>query len=127
MFYVVLSSSESMSARNAAEAAGRSGTNAAKANSLTGMSVEEARQILNIKDLEDTELIRKVSELVLSREIRSHLKSVRGTKNGPPRLILAANFCPPLPNVVLDCIYCPALGFVCVNYCSLIPCVGVQL
>ena len=53
---------ESMSARNAAEAAGRSGTNAAKASSLTGMSLGEAKQILNVKDLENLEAIKKVSD-----------------------------------------------------------------
>ncbi len=51
-----------MSARNAAEAAGRSGTNAAKASSLTGMSLGEAKQILNVKDLENLEAIKKVSD-----------------------------------------------------------------
>lgn len=48
-----------MSAHNAAEEAGRSGTQAAKASSLTGMSLGEAKQILNIKDLNDTSTILK--------------------------------------------------------------------
>lgn len=49
-----------MSARQAAEEAGRSGTNAAKANSYTGMNLQEAKQILDIKDVEDVDVIRKV-------------------------------------------------------------------
>lgn len=42
-----------MSAREAAEEAGRSGSQAAKASSLTGMSLGEAKQILNVQDLKD--------------------------------------------------------------------------
>lgn len=54
-----------MSARQAAEEAGRSGTQAAKASSLTGMSLTEAKQILNIQDLEDLDTIRKVTTSVV--------------------------------------------------------------
>ena len=49
-----------MSAKQAAEEAGRSGTNAAKANSFTGISLQEAKQILNVKDIENIEGVRKV-------------------------------------------------------------------
>ena len=49
-----------MSARQAAEEAGRSGTKAAKASNITGMSLSEAKQILNVNDLENLEAIKKV-------------------------------------------------------------------
>ncbi len=49
-----------MAARQEAEQAGRSGTNAAKASAFTGMSLQEAKQILNIKEVEDVDIIRKV-------------------------------------------------------------------
>ena len=49
-----------MSARKAAEEAGRSGTQAAKASSFTGMTLDEAKQILNVQDLKDPEFILKV-------------------------------------------------------------------
>lgn len=55
--------SETMKARQAAEEAGRSGTQAAKANNITGMSLTEAKQILNIQDLKDLPAIRKVNTL----------------------------------------------------------------
>lgn len=47
-------------ARKAAEEAGRSGSQAAKASALTGMDLKEARQILNIEDVHNIEAIRKV-------------------------------------------------------------------
>ena len=49
-----------MSAHKTAEEAGRSGTRAAKASSITGMSLGEAKQILNVQDLENIGHIRKV-------------------------------------------------------------------
>lgn len=49
-----------MTARQEAEKAGRSGTNSAKASAFTGMSLQEAKQILNVKEVEDIEAIRKV-------------------------------------------------------------------
>lgn len=49
-----------MSAHKTAEEAGRSGTQAAKASSFTGMSLDEAKQILNVQDLTDTPTILKV-------------------------------------------------------------------
>lgn len=52
--------SATMSAHKTAEEAGRSGSQAAKASSLTGMSLGEAKQILNIEDLKDTPSILKV-------------------------------------------------------------------
>lgn len=48
------------SARRAAEEAGRDGRRAAKASSYTGMSLHEARQILNVRDVSDTEAVKKV-------------------------------------------------------------------
>lgn len=48
-----------MAARRAAEEAGRDGTKAAQAASFTGISLQEAQQILNIKDIDDIEIIRK--------------------------------------------------------------------
>ena len=53
--------SATMAARRAAEEAGRDGTKAAQAASFTGISLQEAQQILNIKDIDDIEIIRKVS------------------------------------------------------------------
>ena len=49
-----------MAARQAAEEAGRSAPKAAKATNLTGLSLQEAQQILNVKELDNVELIRKV-------------------------------------------------------------------
>ena len=53
-------SAATVSARQAAEDAGRSGIQAAKASNITGMSLSEAKQILNVKDLESMEIIKKV-------------------------------------------------------------------
>jgi hypothetical protein len=53
-----------MAARRAAEEAGRDGTRAARAASSTGISLQEAQQILNIKNIDDIEAIRKVSVCV---------------------------------------------------------------
>ena len=50
----------SAAARQAAAEAGQDGTKTVKANAYTGMSIQEARQILNVQDLEDFELLRKV-------------------------------------------------------------------
>lgn len=50
-----------MSARKAAEEAGRSGSQAAKASSLTGMNLSEAKQILNLQDLDNMDVIKKVT------------------------------------------------------------------
>lgn len=50
-----------MAARRAAEEAGRDGAKTVKANTYTGMSLQEALQILNVKDLENIELVKKVS------------------------------------------------------------------
>ena len=49
-----------MAARRAAEAAGRDGNKAAQAVSSTGITLQEAQQILNLKDIDDVETIRKV-------------------------------------------------------------------
>ena len=54
------------SARRAAEEAGRDGRRAAKASSYTGMSLHEARQILNVQDVSDTEAIKKVRKLCMA-------------------------------------------------------------
>ena len=50
-----------MSARQAAEEAGRSGTQAAKASSFTGMSLGEAKSILNVEDINNQAAVVKVS------------------------------------------------------------------
>ena len=47
-------------ARRAAEEAGRSGPQAAKASALTGMGLKEAKQILNVEDMHNIEAVRKV-------------------------------------------------------------------
>ena len=49
-----------MSARATAEEAGRSGSQAAKASSFTGISLDEAKQILDVRDLNDIPSILKV-------------------------------------------------------------------
>jgi len=54
-FYVA-----SMAARRAAEEAGRDGAKASKANTYTGMTLQEAKQILNVQNLEDIDGVRKV-------------------------------------------------------------------
>ena len=51
-----------MAARRAAEEAGRDGTRAARAASFTGMPLQEAEQILNLKDIDDLDAIRKVKQ-----------------------------------------------------------------
>lgn len=51
-----------MAARRTAEEAGRDGNKAAQAASYTGISLQEAQQILNIKDIDEIDTIRKVSE-----------------------------------------------------------------
>ena len=53
-------------ARQAAEEAGRSGPKAAKASALTGLDVNEAKQILNVDDIHNIEAIRKVCVYVLN-------------------------------------------------------------
>ena len=53
-----------MAARRAAEEAGRDGSKAAQAASFTGISLQEAQQILNIKDIDDIDIIRKVSIII---------------------------------------------------------------
>ena len=50
----------SMAARRAAEEAGRDGAKAAKANTYTGMTLQEAKQILNVQNMEKIDSIRKV-------------------------------------------------------------------
>ncbi len=50
-----------MAARQAAEAAGRDGAKAARNHTYSGMSLQEAKQILNVDNLEDVEVIRKAS------------------------------------------------------------------
>ena len=52
-----------MAARKAAEQAGRDGTKAARAVSYTGLSLQEAQQILNLKDIDNIDSIRKVTQL----------------------------------------------------------------
>lgn len=52
----------SMSARHTAEEEGRSGSKAAQASSLTGISLNEAKQILNVQNLDDTAAILKVQD-----------------------------------------------------------------
>lgn len=61
-----------MAARQEAEKAGRSGTNAAKASALTGMNLQEAKQILNIKDVENIEGIRKNYNHLFQANKKSH-------------------------------------------------------
>ena len=60
-----LSHAATVAARKAAEEAGRDGNRAARAASFTGISLQEAQQILNVKDLDDMEAIRKVWPLSL--------------------------------------------------------------
>ena len=55
-----LSHVATVAARRAAEAAGRDGNKAAQAVSSTGITLQEAQQILNLKDIDDVENIRKV-------------------------------------------------------------------
>ncbi|XP_064404872.1 mitochondrial import inner membrane translocase subunit tim16-like [Halichondria panicea] len=61
-----------VAARQEAEQAGRSGTNAAKASSLTGMSLQEAKQILNVKEVEDIESVRKNYQHLFQVNKKSH-------------------------------------------------------
>ena len=58
MFSILLATA---AARKAASEAGRDVNKTVKANAFTGLSVQEAKQILNINDLEDLEKIRTVS------------------------------------------------------------------
>lgn len=51
-----------MSASRTVEEEGRSGSKAAQASSLTGMSLNEAKQILNVQNLDDTAVILKVQD-----------------------------------------------------------------
>ena len=53
-------------ARRAAEEAGRSGPQAAKASTLTGMGLKEAKQILNVDDIHNIEAIRKVRKVSIN-------------------------------------------------------------
>lgn len=66
--------SATTSARKTAEEAGRSGTQAAKASNLTGMGLSEAKQILNVQDLEDISGIKKVRKKVRKKEQTRLLK-----------------------------------------------------
>ena len=50
----------SAAARRTAAEAGQDGTKTVKANAYTGMSLQEAQQILNVQDLESLDLLRKV-------------------------------------------------------------------
>lgn len=72
----VLPYSATVSARNAAEGAGRNGAQAAKASSLTGMSLDEAKQILNVRDLKDTPTILKVTIFMRKSESLSETLSL---------------------------------------------------
>ncbi len=49
-----------MAARQAAEAAGRDGAKAARNHAYSGMSLQEAKQILHVPNTEDVEAIQKV-------------------------------------------------------------------
>lgn len=53
--------SASAAARRAAAETGKDGAKTVKANTFTGLSLEESKQILNVTDLEDVESLRKVS------------------------------------------------------------------
>ena len=55
-----MSLTATVAARRAAEEAGRDGHKAARAASYTGMSLQEAQQILNIRDLENVDSIKQV-------------------------------------------------------------------
>ena len=57
-------------ARKAATEAGRDANRTVKATATTGLSLPEAKQILNIDDLENLEYVRKVT-LVLSTHVIS--------------------------------------------------------
>ena len=46
--------------KQAAEQSGRDGAKSVKASAYTGMSLEEAKQILNIRELNDLEVVAKV-------------------------------------------------------------------
>ncbi len=50
----------SAAARQSAAEAGRDGMKTVKANTYTGLSLQEARQILNVQDPDDLEALRKV-------------------------------------------------------------------
>ena len=58
MFSILLATA---AARKATSEAGQDVNKTVKANAFTGLSVQEAKQILNVNDLEDLEKIRKVS------------------------------------------------------------------
>ena len=51
-----------MTARRAAAEAGRGGSKAARAASYTGISLKEAQEILNIKDIDDIEVNMKFKD-----------------------------------------------------------------
>lgn len=46
--------------KKAAEQSGRDGANSVKASAYTGMSLEEAKQILNVRELNDLDAVAKV-------------------------------------------------------------------
>lgn len=49
----------SAATRRAAAEAGKDGSKTVKANTFTGMSLQEAQQILNVQDVQDLEKLRK--------------------------------------------------------------------
>lgn len=58
MFRFIIASAN---ARRAAAEAGKDGSKTVKANAYTGLSLQEATQILNVSDIEDLETLRKVT------------------------------------------------------------------
>ena len=66
MYGSVLLTVASAAARRSAAEAGRDGTKTVKADTFTGMPLQEAKQVLNVQDLDDVEQIRTVC--LLSKE-----------------------------------------------------------
>lgn len=59
----------SAAARRAASESGRDVRKSVKSNAFTGLSLNEAKQILNISDLEDIPKIRSVSCVINDNDI----------------------------------------------------------
>ena len=53
----------SAAVKKAASEAGRDGTKTVKANTFTGLSLDESKQILNVSSLDDIQSVRKVSHI----------------------------------------------------------------
>ena len=65
MFLIVATAA----ARRSAAEAGRDGAKTVKADTFTGMSLQEAKQVLDVQDLDDLEQIRKVCLLTKSKNM----------------------------------------------------------